>query len=109
MPMFAIERDMTGWSDEDIEASVWRAQMCAFFFSDFQWHRSFLDRERRQTTCYYEAKHEADVREHARLADLPCDTVRLVEQVLPNVVDPPTEADARAFKEREPVAAPAGD
>lgn len=109
MPMFAIERDLTGWTDEEIDASIRRAQMCAFFFSEFRWHRSFLDRERQQTTCYYEAKHEADIREHARLADLPCDAVQLVDQVVPDDFDRPTEADARAFVDREPVAAPAGD
>ena len=109
MPMFAIERDLGGWSDEDIDASIRRAQMCAFFFSEFRWHRSFLDREREQSTCYYEAKHESDIREHARLADLPCDAVRLVDQVGPDDFEQPTEADARAFIAREPVAAPAGD
>ncbi len=109
MPMFAIERDLTGWTDEDIDASIRRAQMCAFFFSEFRWHRSFLDRDREQSTCYYEAKHEADVREHARLADVPCNAVRRVEQVVPDDYEQPTEADARTFIEREPVADTAGD
>jgi hypothetical protein len=107
--MFAIERKMTGWSDEDIDASIRRAQMCAFFFTEFRWHRSFLDRELQKSTCYYEAKYEADIREHARLADLPCDAVQLVEEVVSDDFAQPTEADARAFVKREPVGGPAGD
>ena len=94
--LWMIERDMTGWTDEDIDAAGIRAKMCVLWYPNMEWVRSFLDRDGERTICLYRAETEADIRQHADTAGLPCGTVIPVEEVLPSDIDEPTEGDVAA-------------
>lgn len=84
MPMFAIRRNVVGLSDEEIDAAGYRAVVCAIEYDGLRWLRSIYDRERGQLLCLYEARSEAEIREHALRSRIPCDEVREVEEILPD-------------------------
>jgi hypothetical protein len=83
MPLFHIRRDIGQISQEELDAAAVRAILCAPQFTGMKWQRSFLDRKAGRLDCYYEAASASDVRDHARVARIPCDDVWEVEEVLP--------------------------
>ena len=86
MPLFKIERPFKATDDDDaLEAAALRALACAYWFQDLRWIRSFVDRDRDHVTCLYEAASEADIREHARIANIPCDDIREVHEIGPEL------------------------
>jgi hypothetical protein len=70
-------------ADEDIDASVFRANVCMVHFPGMKWRRSFLDRESWTFHCIYEANSAKEIIEHAVMAAIPCATVTKVEEFLP--------------------------
>lgn len=85
MAMFRVERPLGGAvSDEDIEATAFRSLACLRHFTGITWLRSYLDRERGQFTCYYEAESPELIREHARVARIPCESITEVVEYLPD-------------------------
>ena len=85
MPLYRVVRPMGGPVDEsEIEASAYRANSCVANFKSMEWTRSYLDRESWTFSCYYRANSEADIREHARLSQIPCDTVTEVDEYTPD-------------------------
>jgi hypothetical protein len=84
MPLFRIRRDVGEISQEELDAASVRAILCAPQFTGLKWHRSFWDKKSGMLDCYYEAANEHDVVEHARVARIPCDEVREIEEVLPD-------------------------
>ncbi len=103
--LWMIERDVTGWSDEEVEAAGIRAKICAPWYPNMEWVRSYFDREGARTVCFYRAESEGDIRTHALFSGIPCDTVVPVEEVLPSDLEDPTPelaADLRhAFESAE--------
>ena len=87
--LWMIEREVTGWSDEDVEAAGIRAKLCVLWYPNMEWIRSFFDREGERTMCFYRAESEADIRSHALATGLPCGIVSPVEEVLPSDLDEP--------------------
>ena len=83
MPLWLIERDVSGWSEADIEAAAIRAKICVLWYEDMAWIRSFLDEAGGKTFCIYEARSAEDLRIHASNAGLPCDAVTPISEVLP--------------------------
>lgn len=88
--LWMIERDVTGWSDADLEAAAIRAKICAVWYPNMEWIRSFYDREVGRTLCFYRAETEEDIRTHSRASGIPCDRITPVEEILPSDLDEPT-------------------
>jgi hypothetical protein len=89
MPLYQIERDVSGWTDTDLEAAAVRTQTCAAWFEGMEWLRSFHDPVAGRLLCYYRAAEPADLERHARAAEVPCDRITEVVEVLP--LAPPDE------------------
>lgn len=83
MPLYQVYRGIAGWTEEDLDAAAIRTQTCAAWFDGMRWVRSFLNPAEGTLLCYYEAGSEEDVRRHAKAADVPCDRVVEVREVLP--------------------------
>lgn len=83
MALFQVHRDITGWTEEDLDAAAIRTQTCAAWFDGMRWIRSFLNPVDEALVCYYEAASEADIRSHAAAADVPCGRVVEVREVVP--------------------------
>ena len=83
LALYQVHRNIAGWSDEDLDAAAVRTQTCAAWFEGMRWVRSYLDAAEHTLLCYYEAANEEDVRRHAEAADVPCDRVAEVREVLP--------------------------
>jgi hypothetical protein len=82
--LYRVERPLSGPVGEaDIDAAAFRSAVCLRRMSGIRWVRSYLDRERWQMTCYYEAENADLIREHARQARIACASVTPVEEYLP--------------------------
>ena len=84
MPLFTIRREVPGLSQEDLDASAFRAIGCAIEYPGMRWLHSYWDREAGLLTCIYEAAGVAQIEDHARRARLPCDEVREVTMIGPD-------------------------
>jgi hypothetical protein len=85
MPLYAIRRELGKISRDELDASASRAIMCSYDFESMKWVRSFWDPEAGNITCFYEAASGEDLHEHARRARIPCDDVREVTEVTPEL------------------------
>ena len=86
MALYTIERTFPGWTADELEAAKVRAEICTLHFTDMRWLRSYVDLEAGHSTCIYEAATEEDVVAHAEMAKMPCDSVRLVEELIPDMM-----------------------
>jgi hypothetical protein len=84
MPFYTIVRDFKGVADSDIDAAAVRAVICAHEYPGMRWVRSYLDRERGEMLCLYEAQNADHVREHAKRARIPAGEIREIEVVTPD-------------------------
>ena len=87
MPLYQIDRDLTGLDQNDMEGAALRALACAYWFEGMRWIRSFVNEETNHATCIYEANSAEDVREHAIVANIPCDEVREVKEIGPHLFE----------------------
>ncbi len=83
MPLYRIERQLDGVTPDEIDAAAFRAVSCAPIFSGLAWVRSYYDPAASHLTCYYEAASVEDIRKHAEMARIPCDSVAEVTEYLP--------------------------
>jgi hypothetical protein len=81
--LYTIERDFTGFSDEDLNAAAFRALLCLSFFRGLDWVRSFYDPATEQGRCFYEASAANDLKHHAETMAIPIGEVRPVIEVRP--------------------------
>lgn len=85
MPRYVIERNLpTGLSEADIDAAARRAVAVNSALPGVRWLHSNLAIDRSKFFCEYEAPSPQAVREAARLAEIPCDTVTEVREVHPD-------------------------
>jgi hypothetical protein len=83
MPLYKIRRSLPGYTEDQLEAAALRAALCSHLFGDrVRWQRSFFDPARSEIHCIYEAEDPEELREHARLAHIPCDEITEVVEVL---------------------------
>lgn len=94
MPLWLIERDMTGWSREQRDAAGIQAKMCVLWYQEMSWLRSYFNEETGWMTCIYAARSAEDIRAHARAAGIPCNAIHPVDEVLPEQVEDPPQAPA---------------
>ena len=84
MPRFVIERNLPAGLDAgDIDDAARRAIAVNATMPGVRWLHSNLALDRSKFFCEYEAPDAASVREAARLAEIPCDTVTEVTVVAP--------------------------
>jgi len=83
MPVFAIRRIVGPMSQEDVDAAVFRANLCALEYPGLKWQRSYWDVERGEIRCYYEARSANDIEEHSHRSAVPCDEVVEVSVLAP--------------------------
>jgi hypothetical protein len=100
MALWLIERDLTGWSEQDRDAGGLQAKLCTYWYPEMTWLRSYFDRDTAHMTCLYQARSEQDIRDHARVAGIPCDRVHRVEEIDPALVEEPpaTREQAPAYQ-----------
>jgi hypothetical protein len=84
MPLYRIRREVGDISQEEMDAAAFRAILCAPQFPGMRWHRSYWDRDAGRIDCVYEAHTLRDVEEHARVARIPCDEIRVVDEIVPD-------------------------
>jgi hypothetical protein len=84
MPRFVIERVLpAGLTDADIDHAALRACEANASLAGVRWLHSNLALDNSKFFCEYEAPSVDAVREAARLAQVPCDTVTEVREVRP--------------------------
>lgn len=84
MPLYRVERSYGAMPDEELDGAGFRADQCAHFFPGMRWLRSYFDPAARHSTCLYEAASDDDLRRHAELACLTCDSIAEVLEILPD-------------------------
>jgi hypothetical protein len=87
MPRYLIERDVLGWTDEDLDAASLRAQMCAPWFEDLEWVISYHDAERGILLCIYNADTVEKIQAHSKFSGLPVGAIRPVTEIHPEDVE----------------------
>ena len=83
MPLYSIRRQLGEISEQDLDASAFRAIVCAFQFEGLKWHRSYWDRQTGELNCIYQATDPRQLEEHARVSRIPCDSIAEVSEVGP--------------------------
>ncbi len=83
MPMYTVLRHFPGGTATDLDAASFRSLSCLMYHPGLHWLRSYWDPAKESTTCIYEAIDEEQIRLHARRAELPCDDIAIVQEVLP--------------------------
>lgn len=90
MPRYVIERRLPdGLTDADIDDAVRRAIAANARLPGVRWIHSNLATNNSKFFCEYEAPNEQALREAARLAQIPCDTVTPVREVRPDMYHTP--------------------
>lgn len=84
MPLYRIERPLGAATPEEVDAASFRAMACIPHFTGMAWLRSYYDTDTGRMTCYYQAERPQDIRRHAQMAHIPCESVAAVVEYLPD-------------------------
>jgi hypothetical protein len=85
--LYTIERDFTGYSDEQVAAAGFRSLLCIAFFHGMRWIRSFYEPVKQQSRCFYEAPSAESLRHHAFSMAIPLTAIRPVVELRPDGPD----------------------
>ena len=83
MPKFIIERNIGKLTDAQLEAGFKQAMKVAEGIPQIKWVRTYYSADEGKMYCEYEAPNSELIFEHARMAKIPADSVRMVEEMLP--------------------------
>jgi hypothetical protein len=83
MPKFIIERNIGKLTDTQLEAGFKQAMKVAGDLPHLKWVRTYYSADEGKMYCEYEAPNIELIYEHARLAKIPADSVRMVAEMLP--------------------------
>lgn len=75
MPRYVIERSVGTLTEDELEAAARRSKEVAEGMPGVVWIRSFVSDAAGKIYCEYDAPDKEAVREHARRAGLPVDTI----------------------------------
>lgn len=75
MPRYIIQRSVPGLSREDLDAAGRRSNAVLAEMPEVQWVRSYVSDADGKIYCEYDAPNTDAVREHARRAGLPVDSI----------------------------------
>ncbi len=78
MPRYVIERTVPGLTREMMEAAARRSIDAAKHVPGIVWVRSYVSEAEGKIYCEYDAPDPNAIREHARRAELPVDSISLV-------------------------------
>jgi hypothetical protein len=85
MPRYVIERRLPpDLTEADIDDAARRAVAVNSAMEGVRWIHSNLAVDRSKWFCEYEATSPAALREAARLAEIPCDTITEVREIHPD-------------------------
>jgi hypothetical protein len=85
MPRYLIERMLPpGTTEADIDDAARRAVAVSSAMDGVRWIHSNLAVDRSRWFCEYEATSPVALREAARLAEIPCDTITEVREIHPD-------------------------
>jgi len=85
MPRYVIERQLPpGLTEADIDDAARRTVAVNSAMEGVRWIHSNLAVDRSKWFCEYEATSPAALREAARLAEIPCDTITEVREIRPD-------------------------
>jgi hypothetical protein len=83
MPLFTVVRRFPGATRTDLDAASFRSLSCLRYHDGLAWVRSFWNPATETLMCIYEARDPEQIRHHAERADIPCDEIARVDEVLP--------------------------
>jgi hypothetical protein len=83
MPKFIIERKVGKLNDAQIAAAAKQSLKALGDLPQLKWVRTYYSAEEGKMYCEYEAPNIELIYEHARLAKIPADSVRMVAEMLP--------------------------
>jgi uncharacterized protein DUF4242 len=83
MPKFIIERTVGILTDAQIEAGFKQAMKVVRELPQLKWVRTYYSADEGKMYCEYEAPNIELIYEHAKLAKIPADSVRMVTEMLP--------------------------
>lgn len=75
MPRYIITRSVPGLTQEALEAAARRSNKAIMEMGNVTWIRSYVSDVDGKIYCEYDAPNSDTVREHARLAGLPADSI----------------------------------
>ena len=78
MPRYIIERNVPGFTVDQLEATARRSIEAATHIPNLKWIRSYVSEIEGKIYCEYDAPDPEALREHAKRAGLPIDKVSLV-------------------------------
>jgi hypothetical protein len=85
MPRYVIERQLPpGLTEADIDDAARRTVAVNSAMDGVRWIHSNLAVDRSKWFCEYEATSPEALREAARLAEIPCDTITEVREIHPD-------------------------
>ena len=83
MPKFIIERNVGKLTDAQLEVAFKQGMKAAADLPEIKWVRTYYSADEGKMYCEYEAPNIELIYEHARMAKVPADSVRMVEEMLP--------------------------
>lgn len=83
MPLYSIRRQVGKISEQDLDASAFRAIVCAFQFEGLKWRHSYWDRQSGELNCIYEAQGPEQIEDHSRVSRISCDSISEVSELNP--------------------------
>ncbi len=90
MPMYVVERDLPGITEDQLTGAGLRTKSCVEEMSregqDVRWVRSYFSPDTEQARCYYEASDEDRVKELNERAQVPYVAIRQVMEMTPEAV-----------------------
>jgi hypothetical protein len=85
MPRYLVERNLSsGFTEADLDDAARRIVAVNSTMDGVRWIHSNLAVDRSTWFCEYEATSPAALREAARLAEVPCDTIIEVREIHPD-------------------------
>jgi len=86
MPRFIIERNIPGLSREQLTAAGRRSVVALSGMPEIRWIRSYVSDVDGKIYCEYDAPSAEAIREHARRAGLPVDSIsEIALEINPNM------------------------
>lgn len=83
MPLYKITRPFPGATRLDLDAAAFRSLSCIPHHPGLAWLRSFWNPATEVLECIYESTGPEQIRRHAQHAQLPCEEIVEIEEVLP--------------------------
>ena len=85
MALFMIRRQLAGYTEDELDAAMFRSMVCVKAFPGMRWVRSYGNEKSEESMCLYEAQSLEDVWAFTRMAHVQVDDIWEVSEVNPDV------------------------